>query len=241
MAKYKNDIDKELFERIEAYIRDRMDADTRVAFEKEMRSDESLNREVMLQRRLMASVEVFAFNENEAGKQPATAIPVRRIGPRLSYVAAAAAVVLIVLLIWFNRTSKPSIESLYADHFTADAGLPVVMSSVDENYAFYDGMVSYKEGDYSGAISRWREIDNTSDTLSYYIGVAYLNSNNAAASIEYLSPVAENGGSAWQQKAIWYLALAHLKENNTTAAIDLLNRLQDYEQAKRLKKDIENL
>ncbi len=239
MAEYNDHIDRELFERIESYILNRMEPATRAAFEAEMENDESLRNEVALQRNLVGAVEALSFAGKTSGNTKIA--PVKKISRVWLYGAAAAATVLLVLLLRFFSSPSPSADSLFAGFFEADPGLPVVMSSGDNHYDFYDGMVSYKEQDYTKALSIWKDVVTPSDTLTYYMGMANLNSGNTRATIEYLEPIAGNDSSAWQQKAIWYLALAHLKESNTPAAIEWLNRLQDNEQAKRLKEDIENL
>lgn len=239
MAEYNEHIDRELFEHIEAYILNRMEPAARAAFEAEMERDESLRNEVALQRKLVGAVEVLSYTGAPAADTKIA--PVKKISRAWLYGAAAAATVLVVVLLRFFSVPSPSADSLFAGVFEADPGLPVVMSIGKDHYDLYDGMVSYKEQDYTRALSIWKNISTPSDTLAYYTGMAHLNSGNTTAAIEYLEPIAGDHNSPWQQRAIWYLALAHLKENNTTAALGWLNRLPDNEQAKRLKEDIENL
>ncbi|MBX3253163.1 MAG: hypothetical protein KF862_03390 [Chitinophagaceae bacterium] len=238
MMEYNDHIDKDLFEKIEAYIHNRMDVNTRIAFEKEMGSDEALRNEVDLQRRLMASVEVFSHNRKEPVKSmTGQKAPVKKLNSTWLY--AAAATVAIILVTWFFRSNTGKDEQLYASYFVPDAGLPVVMSGEHDRYDFYNGMVSYKEGEYSKAIEIWKNIALPSDTVSYFIGAANLNNENPAASTEYLVAVAQDDKSAWQSKAIWYLSLAYLKMNEKEKAIDWLSKLTNNEQAKQLIHDIQ--
>ncbi len=239
MAEYKDDINRELFEQIEAYILNRMDPESRRAFEAGMETDEHLRNEVALQRSLIGAVEVFSFTDADVNETKV--VPVKRISRSWIYGAAAAATVLVLLLLRYVILPSPSPERLFAAFFEEDHGLPVVMSSDAEQYDFYDGMVSYKEQDYTKALRIWQEVEPLSDTLNYYMAMAQLNSDNTAAAIEYLQPVATDDGSALQSKAIWYLALACLKQNDIAAATEWLARLPDDENAKRLKAEIENL
>lgn len=234
---YKDQIDKELFERIEAYIQNRMNADDRLSFEKEMEKDEKLRNEVDLQRRLMASVEVFSHNREEPLKPELNQkAPVKKL--RSAWLYAAAAAVAIILITWFYQNQSNTSEQLYANYFVPDAGLPVVMSGENDRYDFYNGMVSYKEGDYQKAIDIWENIAEPSDTIFYFTGIANLNNKNTAASIEHLIRVAHDNKSTWNRKAMWYLALAYLKLDEKEKALDWLNKLPDDEQAKLLIRDI---
>lgn len=241
MKEYKEHIDQQLFEQIEAYLLNTMDAGRRAAFEREMEADEKLRNEVNLQRRLTAVAEVFSYTgEKPEQKEQARPAAVKKL-PHFAWYAAAA--VVIVAVTWFYRNSAPSAEKIYARYFIPDAGLPVVMSSANDHYEFYNGMVSYKEGDYSRAIEIWKKayLENAAnDTLQYFIGMAYLNSNDSSA-VAYLLPVARNDSSRWQPKAIWYLALAYIKYGRKEEAAIWLKKLSGDEQARLLEKDIEKL
>ncbi|MBX2925467.1 MAG: hypothetical protein KF746_24935 [Chitinophagaceae bacterium] len=238
MMEYKDNIDKELFEKIEAYIQNRMNAGDRTAFEKEIQADETLRNEVALQRQLIASVQVFTHHKEDSFKASSDVkAPVKKM--RHVWMYAAAAVTALIAVTWFYQYKTATGEQVYANYFTPDAGLPVMMSGENDRYDFYNGMVSYKEGEYDKAIEIWRGIAQPSDTISYFTGVAYLNNKNAEASIAHLATVALNDKSAWQQKAIWYLALAYVKMNNKDKALEWLNKLPDNEQAKLLMRDIQ--
>lgn len=241
MKEYKEDIDQQLFEQIEAYLLNTMDAGRRAAFEREMEADEKLRNEVNLQRRLTAVAEVYSYTgEKHKQKEQPRPAAVKKL-PHFAWYAAAA--VVIVLATWFYRNSTPSAEKIYARYFIPDAGLPVVMSSANDNYDFYDGMVSYKEGDYNRAIEIWKKIHHenpANDTLQYFIGAAYLNNNDSNA-IASLLPVAENDNSRWQPKAMWYLALAYVKYGRKEEAAIWLKKLSGDEQARLLEKDIKKL
>jgi tetratricopeptide (TPR) repeat protein len=241
MKEYKEHIDQQLFEQIEAYLLNTMDAARRAAFEREMEADEKLRNEVSLQRRLTAVAEVSSYKgeKQEQKKQGGPAV-VKKL-PHFAWYAAAA--VVIVAVTWFYRNNTPSAEKIYARYFIPDSGLPVVMSSANDDYDFYDGMVSYKEENFARAIEIWKKVyleHPANDTLQYYMGMAYLNSNDSSA-VAYLLPVAANDNSRWQPKAIWYLALAYVKTGRKEEAAIWLKKLSNDEQARLLEKDIKKL
>lgn len=235
MAESNNHIDQELFERIEAYILNNMDANNKAIFEREMQASESLRNEVALQRKLMATVSVLS---HEYGRDDTSIKKTGKTNRSWVYVAAAAVLLMFVLLRFFNN--QPPTEKVFATFFTPDTGLPVAMSSND-NYTFYDGMISYKEEDYPKALAIWKSITTTSDTLSYYTGMAYVNSGDMGQAIEVLTPIAENDNSGWRQKASWYLALAFIKQQKITEAIRWLSKAPETDEKTQLLRKLEAL
>ncbi|HRO44768.1 hypothetical protein [Agriterribacter sp.] len=243
MEEYREHIDQQLFERIEAYLLDTMNASERFQFEAAMVGDEQLRNEVDLQRKLVAAVQTAIFDDKTVQHIPAAenTVPIRKISLKWWY--AAAAVLLVASATWYYQSISVTPGKLFTGYFHADPGLPVAMSSTSE-YGFYDGMVSYKEGDYNKAIEIWtglKEKGLLTDTLQYYIGVASLNKNDFEGAVQHLLPVAENKAGEWQQKAAWYLALAYVKTNNITEAMKWLQQLEDDSQAQLLIKALQKL
>lgn len=242
MDRYRKDINQETFERIENYLMDRMDATDKHLFEEEMASDELLRNEVNLQQRLFAFVEAGSFlSDQQDGSEPSEAT-VKKISFRWLY--AAAAILAVSLMAWWFQSRSPSTpQQLYAEYFHPDPGLPVVMSSTSE-YAFYDGMVSYKEGDYKKAITNWEQLamkQGYTDTLRYYLGAALINNNESAKAAVMFSALAEDNHSIWKEKAIWFLALIDIKTENVREAEKWLKQLPSDDKAKRLLIDIERI
>lgn len=240
MADFKDHISQELFEQIESYLLGHMDTAQRQAFEQAMANDGQLRNEVALQHKLMAAAEAGSFlaaqPAGEASSEPAAAAPVRTISNKRWWYTAAAVLILAVGATWWLREAGTSSQDLYAKYFHADPGLPVAMSSTDA-YTFYDGMVSYKEGKYSEAAGKWIQLGNETgftDTLQYFIGVAFLNNESLPEANQYLLPVAGNTASMWKEKAAWYLALSYIKAGNHTAAVRWLTQLPNDERAKQL-------
>jgi tetratricopeptide (TPR) repeat protein len=233
MAEFRKDIDQQTFERIEAYLAGRMDATERSSFEMEMAEQEWLRDEVGLQRKLMATVEAGSYLASNPFAQQAKVRPMfsKR---RFWYVAAAIALIVSSagLIIWQQTREK----DLFARYFQSDPGLPVVMSSSDA-YDFYDGMVSYKEGQFQDAIVKWESLGEKqgfTDTLQYYVGVAQIQISKYAEAASHLQIVAENNKSAFREQATWYLALVHIKLGDKASAARWLKTIPGYEQADKL-------
>lgn len=240
MEGYKEQIDQPLFEQIEAYLLNTMDASERRQFETAMSDDVQLRNEVNLQRKLVATVQT-AFPVDTAFRHihiQDSSTPARKMVFKW-WMAAAA--ILLIAAVWFYQSTTLTPDKLFARYFYTDPGLPVAMSSTSE-YSFYDGMVSYKEGNYDKAIEIWSRLKQDglpTDTLQYFLGVASLNKNDYTSALQYLLPLTENKTGEWHDKAIWYLALTYLKTNNIPEALIRLKELPDDRQAQALLKELQ--
>ena len=98
--------------------------------------------------------------------------------------------------------------------------------SSNNNFEFYDAMVSYKQGDYTTAINKWEKLlqaKPSNDTLNYFIGVAHLANKNEVEAIPFLNVVTNYSNSAFLNESYYYLGLAYLKNNNVKLAKKNLN------------------
>lgn len=212
--------DRETFEAIEAYVLDRMPAEERAAFERRLAADPELRAEMELERDQILAVELggvrrvlAALGHEEPGRSGG-----RAPWSLLKY-AAGIALLLAGTLWWFLR--PPVNERLFAEHFTADPGLPVPMSAVNDP-EFQDAMVAYKLEDYAEAVAKWEPLlrtDPDNDTLQYYIASALLAGGKASEAIPRFDQVASNPASAFQAKARWFLYLANLRSGNREAML----------------------
>ncbi|MBK9274556.1 MAG: hypothetical protein IPM49_08455 [Flavobacteriales bacterium] len=215
-------LDRTTFEAIEAYVLDRMSAAERAGFEQRLASDPALRAELDLEREHILAVELGglqrtlqAIGEVELRKGGGPAW-----GGLLKY-AAGFALLLGVAVWWMLRPSDP--ERLFAEHFVVDPGLPVAMSVTDDP-VFADAMVSFKEGRYADARSRWASLLKErpgSDTLQYYVAAALMAEGDLPGAIPLLEPLAAAPASPFLHKARWYLFLAYLRTGETDKAAAL--------------------
>lgn len=213
-------LDRSTFEAIEAYVLDRMSADERTAFEQRMIGDASLKAEVDLERENIRAVELGGvtrmLREIAAAERRS-----EETGSRWSRYVKYAAVIALLLTgtIWWSMRPSTS-ERLFAEHYAADPGLPVTMGVTDDP-AFADAMVSYKEGNYADAYTKWSGLlqrDAMNDTLAFYVANASLADGNAAAAIPVFLGVVNDTASTFHDKARWFLFLAYLKVGDVQKA-----------------------
>lgn len=241
MNKYRPEISQEEFEEIENYLLDTLSLAQREDFEKRMESDSVLREEVILQQKLLTAVELGSIG-NDFQKTESSKVKSFQIGRLWAIAAVFVGIILLSTIgyLFLRDSDSDSKIDLYSAYFYPDPGLPVVMSST-ENYEFYDGMVSYKEGKYEEAIAIWSKLPDSrlnSDTLLYYKGVAFMNLEKFEESAYYLDLVIEDQGSEFHAKAKWHRALIHIHQNEKDHAIELLENLLPDSRAEELLKEL---
>jgi len=229
MEKYNQEISRETFEQIENYLLDRMEDRERQLFAQRMAADAQLAAEVALQRRLFTAVETGSLFPD---RQPSTSDRAKQNHTRW-YAAAAVLLLVGCAVFWFFRKEASlSNTGLYAEYYRPDPGLPVEMGIADSvAYTFYDGMINYKEGNYRAALSKWQKLeqmDSSTDTLQYYIGMAYLNNGDTDKAAVLLEGMTKRADAPFYERANWYLALAYLKKGDKENALLRLNKIRSY-------------
>lgn len=225
--KDQNNITPELLESVERYYNGIMAQDQRADFEEQLHKDPAFKTQVEDVRAILLAIEQQTLKESleayhqelpaqDPNKNPEK--PTAKVHFRIFLkIAIAAAIIVGLGLFWYSSSS--SNEKLYSKYFTPDPGLPTTMSTSD-NYVFYDGMVNYKQGQYDTAISKWKKLqpETTNDTITYFLGVAYLADNNPEQAISYLDETTQHKESVFLEDAYYYLGLAYLKSDETEAA-----------------------
>lgn len=202
------------FEAIEAYLLGTMPVAERERFELEMAGDDTLRAEVQLQRENMLAVELGGFRRSLRSMMEQDRPEERPVANGWGrYLRHAAAIALLIsVAIWWTMRPDAN-ERLFAEHFTADPGLPVPMS-ISHDPVFHDAMVAYKLGDYDEARTKWAPLLQArpgNDTLRYYIASAALAAGDPGPAIPLFRSVAADSTSRFQVKARWYLFLAYVR------------------------------
>lgn len=207
-------LDRTRFEMIEAYVLDRLTADERSAFERELQNDVTLQKELALQRENIQAVELGGITRilRSIAQEDTGNVPVSH-PDRMRYLKYAAAIALLIVgaLWWLGRDTEG--ERQFAAHFVPDPGLPVEMGTSD-NAAFLDAMVAYKLGDLKEAETKWNallEKDPTNDTLRFFMASAALAQGDVTSAIPLLKEVNSTNGSVFQERSRWYLFLAYVR------------------------------
>lgn len=220
-----SNISQELFETIERYINNTMDAQELKDFNKLLEVDGAFKLQVEDIKNILLGIETQSLKEqlddfhNEIPKVTLNNSPKKTSFLFYSKIAAAAAIIIAVGSIWFF-SSSPN-QRLYAHYFKPDPGLPTTMGIGDDDFGFYDAMVNYKHGKYKLAIDKWKILSKKkpdNDTLNYFLGVAHLANKNEEDAIPFLERAVEDSDFALLKDAHYYLGLAYLKFDNRTLA-----------------------
>ncbi len=204
-------ISQEEFERIEAYLNNQLSKEDLAEFEHRLSNESHFAAKVEDVKITLAGIETQALKEqlnvfhNEISKTKVRTLNWKPLAIAAAFIIAAGS-------FWFlNGNSN---DRLYAKYFTPDPGLPTAMSNTD-NYAFYEAMVDYKQGNYDIALNKWKTIQTkkpNNDTLNYFMGVAHLANKNQDSAIPFLEKSSKNPEFILSQDAYYYLGLAYLKE-----------------------------
>ena len=237
MDKYPNYISQEQQEEFERILLEQMDSKEKEEF------NNKLNRNPVLKEQFDAFKELFLAIEEEGLRNLMDLFHdshKEKSGAKHKsywYPIAASIALLLSLGIWFFNKQSPN-EKLFQSYFTVDPGLPTVMGNND-NYAFYEAMVNYKQGNYDMAITKWEKqllTNQDSDTLNYFLGSAYLAKGNTDKAIDFFKTTLNSSASVFSKEAHYYLALGLLKNNNTEEAIKHLKMVEDEKSVELLKK-----
>lgn len=148
---------------------------------------------------------------------------------RRSVFAIAASLLVLISLGILLRPWEDSNTKLFNSYYSADPGLPTVMGE-NHNYAFYEGMVDYKQGNYELAIEKWQKLHAAkanNDTINYFLASALMANGKTQNAIPYFDNALKNKQSAFFNEASFYQGLAHLKSGNQAEAIKFLEQSND--------------
>ena len=238
------------FERIEKYLLGEMGPEERAGFEQELSNNADLQAALEQTRLLVRGIEYAGMKgmmDDFHNMIPDNAHENRYIqttfktmrNKMMPYLIAASVLLLVVLGVWWLTNLQPAHEKLFARHYQPDPGLITPMSS-GENYLFYAGMVEYRLGNYDNAIDKWSQVLNQkplNDTLSYFLGVAFLSVNDLSSATAMLNDAVAHTQSVFIDDAWYYLGLAHLKKGNWEKALAALKESR-HENAEKVIRDI---
>ena len=232
------------FEEIELFLLQQMPAKEEEAFLARMSANADLKKRTEEMQLLFLGIQEAALekklpvfhktlrastNENEIGKY--------KLLPLKSWLVAASIVSIAALSVWAIWFKNGKEEKLFAQYFQPDPGLISAMGSTD-NYVFDRAMIDYKTGNYSAAIKTWDSLQTVhpdNDTLTYFLGSAYLAMEQTGKAIPYLQTITSAKNSVFVKDANWYLALAFIKTGKPKEAIPLLIASEKKEKSEVLK------
>ncbi|MCB0647756.1 MAG: hypothetical protein KDC49_13900 [Saprospiraceae bacterium] len=217
---------------IEKYLDGQLDNQASLEFEQEMSSDPSLRQEVEDLRTLKSALETRALREKLEAIMEEPAVSAEQpksnkgIGASRWILVALLLMATLALLYYVGKQLKtkevPQME--YAAYFQKDPGLPTPMGAPAGEYTLMDAMVDYKAGNYEMSLLKLGQLQNYTDTITYYKALNLYEMGMKEIAIDSLKRIAPESGYA--NRSLWYQLKCYLDLGN-------------YAQAKVLLKDID--
>lgn len=223
----------ENFELLEKYILGDLSSEEVKSVEARLEQDAGFRKEYSELKDLIVSIESKGLEESLRERRipeetSSTGKEIRMVGKkkynfRIYTIAAAIAALLIGG--WWIYGLQSERYSPLAEVFYTDPGLPTKMSAATDHYAFYDGMIDYKMGDYSEALKKWSAITTGigQDTIGYYQAMALLNLTRYSDAMALLNEIPET--SDLYEKAEWRKLEIYIREENYEEAKAFLQEL----------------
>ncbi|MBT0607239.1 hypothetical protein [Aequorivita echinoideorum] len=230
-------------DQIDQYLRGELPANQLDAFEKRLESDTILKAAVEEQKAITDGAEEYFLRDSLDVFHREMYTENSTKNRSFWFAAAAAILVIIGVTSWALFFQNETPQSVFAENFRPDPGLPTTMGP-SEDYVFYEGMVDYKRKKYDEALEKWQPLlqkNKESDTLNYFVGVAYLAKGNSSQASGFLENVTIKKNSIFNDDARYYLALSKINDGkiseaktilehiNTSESVSLLQRLKDLE------------
>lgn len=219
-------ISPEEYETIERFLQNEMTEADAAAFKIKLQADKILQQKTEEVKLLLVGIKEVSLEEQMVKFH--NSMSIKKAGRVVAFskrwLIAASVLAIACLSLWWFAGRENKYDKLYASYFTPDPGLITAMGS-SENYSFEKAMVEYKEGNYKKAIEAWsalRSAQQQSDTLNYFLGMAYLAMNKKARAKEFLTLITNDSNKSFYKDACWYLGLVFLKEGEKEKAIDLI-------------------
>lgn len=220
----------ELHQTFDDFITGKMDAKQQAEFEARLEQDESFRKEYM---RHICLVEGINQYERERLKQFITGrsghskIRNNRPTRSLKILFAAAAVIFLLLIpsfVIYKNIRFPF--RIYKQFYFEDPGLPVVMGNTA--YAGMDeAMTAFKAKNYNGALLKLETLaasDQKNDTINYYSGICYLQTNQAAKAISCFDKIG-SAASPYYYLSKYFTGLGYIKLRDYSKAQEVLTEV----------------
>ncbi|OXB24250.1 hypothetical protein B0A80_06010 [Flavobacterium tructae] len=217
------------------YLQGEMTVEEKNSFEKQLSEDHELAsafetfKEVQLQLKSKfeheREREAFTANLTEISEKHFNANKPKVVQMRPWYFAAAASIVILFGLFFFDYNQNPDFE---------DFNHPETASFVergDADETLKQAEKAFNEKNYELAIPFFEEIlkENKTPEIQYFYGVSLLEESDYKEAEAVFNEL-KSGTSAYKEKAKWSLALSKLKQKDYNACREILQTIsQDYE------------
>jgi len=164
------------------------------------------------------------------------------------WLGVAAAVLLLVVPMFYLLNMPVSNTALFAQHFEAPRSTYLLTSRGDaaqDNQDLTNAFALYEKGDYQQALPAIKDLANTypeRKDLTYYAGISALAAGDTEEAIKLLELAQQSDYQEIDEKSRYFLGLAHLKLGETVKARQWLSAAESGvygDKAKKLSKELD--
>ncbi|MEL7145678.1 MAG: tetratricopeptide repeat protein [Bacteroidota bacterium] len=228
----------ELFETIERYLGGEMPAVERSDFETRIAADQELRQEVDKHRLIHEVADdtqtiEFAERLERFAAEVKLEKPRQESSGRLLYQIAAGVLLLLAAFATFwQMNSSSDSEALFTDYYQPFPFEGTRAADTESEVAA--ALKLYNNGDFAKAkkalVPLVAKFPRRAD-LQLYMAICQIQDQQYSEAIATLSKISDD--PIYREDAMWYMGLSHLRSGNTSAAIDYLNKVIDYDGARK--------
>lgn len=238
---------------IENYLLGKLSISEKEAFEKAMKTNPTLKKEVQLQKDILGAVENMGdllllrrieTMSKEMDNERTIVPPLTKKAParrRFLYLVSSAAAVLLLVVAYFSFFQVSPNERLFEQHFVAYELETLRSAGTDEERLFQQGAIAYEQKKYAAALIHFEKIIANNPEARMAAGICYLQTEQLDKALEQFQGLAP---TTYKYQAQWYAALTSLKgddmDNSKRLFRQLANSKNPYtEQAKTILQNLE--
>lgn len=207
-------------ELIDSYLKNKLDSESAIAFEKELATNDSLKKKLNLRKIIIDGIsQSYADELKEKLAEFDKTLESKKRFQFSWKMAAAIAVFLTVGIGLYEHYTKPDPD----DFQLMEAGLPIQMG-LNDDIQFNNAMSAFKDNDFKKANETLQTLlaKNKNDTLLYFTGWCLFKTNEIQQAIKNWEQV--NSESAFRDKAQYMCGVAYWKLDNKKEAITIFKQ-----------------
>ena len=233
------DLDEKDIELIDRYVKGELSGNVLQDFKQRLANDTAFAEQVNWHETLVGGIKKQSHKELKGYLQSLdtqTASPTKVAEQEKKVVsltfwkyAAAAAVALLVIAVFWLDLLRPSHEVLFAQYYQPYPNVEATIERNDEAAnAYQQAFQWYEDGQYAEAAIAFDQLlerDEQAVALNFYAGLTALELNRSDKAIEYFEKAISTSDHKYYQQALWYASLAALKNEDTESAKKYLQQL----------------
>lgn len=215
--------------RIEQYLANEMTSSERITFEKELKSNSDLAKELKLTQSIDAALmrdDIIDLRQKlmatiNANRPVEAEVPVVKMHTRKWWYIAASltALVAVVATLYLQLPRTISNDSLFTEYYNSEN----IADQTRGERNIVEAVVKFQQKDFRTAsvlFKRILEADNSNIAVLFYYGISNIETGNYDNSIKAFTEIINQNDNLYIEHAEWYLGLCYLKNNQKDKAID---------------------